>query len=116
MSGVAPYAALALLGVFVSGVSQVLLKKSAIRGHASRSREYLNPLVITAYALFVLATLLSTLAYKVIPLSMGPILDATGYLYVTGFGVTIFKERLDRRQALALCLIIGGIVIYALGV
>lgn len=107
------YAGIALFGVFVSGVSQVLLKKSANKEYESRAKEYLNPLVIFAYSLFVVSTLLSTLAFKVIPLSMGPILDATGYIYVTAFGVIIFHERLSLRKVAALALIILGITIYS---
>ena len=114
--GLVPYVAVAMLGVFVSSVSQVMLKKSALKGHGSRVGEYLNPLVIVAYLLFVAATLLSTVAYKAIPLSMGPMLDATGYLYVTAFGVGVFHERITRRKAAALALIIAGIAIYSLGV
>lgn len=109
------YAALNLLGVFISAVSQVLLKKSANKEYGSAIKEYLNPLVIIAYSMFVLSTLLSVFAYKGIPLSMGPILDATGYIYVTIFGVTIFHERLNKKKLIALALIIGGIAIYALG-
>ncbi len=109
------FAALNLLGVLVSAVSQVMLKKSASREHSSVVREYLNPLVIFAYVLFVGATLLSVLSYRGIPLSMGPILDATGYLWVTLFGVTIFHERMGARKLLALALIVCGIVVYALG-
>ena len=116
MSEVARYALLALAGVFVSAISQVMLKKSADKTYSSALAEYLNPLVIAAYALFVGTTVISTLAYKVIPLSMGPILDATGYFYVTFFGVTIFHEKLDRRKVLALAIIILGIVVYATGV
>lgn len=116
MSGtVLAFAALNLLGVLVSAASQVMLKKSASREHGSVVREYLNPLVIFAYALFVGATLLSVLSYRGIPLSMGPILDATGYLWVTLFGVTIFHERMGARKLLALALIVCGIVVYALG-
>ena len=116
MSGsVLAFAALNLLGVFISAVSQVMLKKSASREHGSVVREYLNPLVIFAYALFVGATLLSVLSYRGIPLSMGPILDATGYLWVTLFGVLIFRERMSVRKLVALALIILGIVVYALG-
>ena len=62
-----------------------------------------------------MSTVLSVLAYRGIPLSMGPILDATGYLWVTLFGVTVFHERMGGRRFLALALIILGIAIYALG-
>lgn len=109
------YAGINLLGVFVSSVSQVLLKKSAMREHDSAVREYLNPYVIFAYVLFVGSTLLSVIAYRGIPLSMGPILEATGYLYVTAFGVAIFHERMSVKKLVALLLIIGGIVIYSTG-
>lgn len=114
-STVLMFAALNLLGVIVSAVSQVMLKKSASREHGSVVKEYLNPLVVFAYVLFVGATLLSVLSYKGIPLSMGPVLDATGYLWVTLFGVTIFRERMNAKKLLALALIVCGIVIYAFG-
>ena len=42
-------------------------------------------------------------------------LEATSYLYVTFFGVTIFGEKLGRQKVLALALILAGIGIYALG-
>ena len=110
------YAGVNLLGVFISAVSQVMLKKSAMQDHGSAIKEYLNPLVIFAYMMFVGSPLLSVVAYKGIPLSMGPILEATGYIYVTIFGVTIFHEKMNRKKLIALALIIGGIVVYSLGV
>lgn len=109
------YVGIYLFGVFISSVSQVLLKKAAMREYASPIKEYLNPFVITAYALFFGATLMTILAYKVVPLSMGAILEATAYLYITIFGVTIFKEKIGKEKAWALALIIGGIIIYSLG-
>ena len=93
-----------------------MLKKSAMQDHDSAIKEYLNPLVVFAYVMFVGSTLLSVIAYKGIPLSMGPILEATGYIYVTIFGVTIFHEKMNKKKVLALALIIGGIAVYSLGV
>ena len=107
------YAAVLLIGVFISAVSQVMLKKAALKKYDSKIKEYLNPLVIFAYVLFVGTTFLSIIAYKGIPLSMGPVLEATSYLYVTFFGVLIFKEKMNPRKFVALGLIIAGIVIYA---
>ncbi len=108
------YAGLLLFGVFCSAVSQVMLKKAALRQYPSKLREYLNPLVIIAYVIFVGTTFLSIYAYKGIPLSMGPVLEATSYIYVTIFGVTIFKEKLNRRKLLGLLLIVAGIAAYSL--
>ncbi len=103
-----------LFGVFISSVSQVMLKMAARREWPSRIREYLNPLVIGAYALFFGSTLLSILAYRGLPLSLGPVLEATGYIWVTLFGVTLFREKINGMKLLALCLILGGILVSAL--
>lgn len=108
------YSCVLLLGVFISAISQVMLKKVAMKKHDSVIKEYLNPLVIFAYVLFVGTTFLSILAYKGIPLSMGPILEATSYIYVTIFGVTIFKEKMNLKKVVALGMIIVGIVVYAI--
>ncbi len=103
-----------LFGVFVSAISQVMLKKAAQKTYDSRIKEYLNPLVITAYLIFVGTTFLSIIAYRGIPLSLGPVLEATSYIYVTIFGVKIFGEKINKQKILALCMIIAGIIIYAL--
>lgn len=108
------YAAILLVGVFISAVSQVMLKKAALKKYDSKIKEYLNPLVIIAYILFFGTTLLSIVAYKGIPLSLGPILEATSYIYVTAFGVLIFKEKMNSRKWIALGLIVAGIAVYAL--
>ena len=107
------YIVLFLFGVFISAFSQVLLKKAAKVKYDSWIREYLNVRVIVAYGIFFLATLCSVYAYKVVPLSMGPILDAMGYIFVTIFGVTVFKERMNLKKGIALGLILVGIVIFS---
>jgi drug/metabolite transporter (DMT)-like permease len=53
-------------------------------------------------------------AYRGTPLSLGTVLEATGYIYVTVFGVTIFKEKINIKKILALILIISGIAVFAL--
>ncbi|MBR2592016.1 MAG: multidrug ABC transporter [Oscillospiraceae bacterium] len=115
MSEVFRYSLYILFGTFISSVSQVLLKKSAEKHYDYFWQEYLNPLVIFAYAIFFLATLCSVIAYRGIPLSLGPILETTSYLYITYFGVKIFHEKMNAKKAAALILIIAGIVIYSLG-
>lgn len=107
------YAGILLTGTFISAISQVLLKKSALKKYDSVLREYLNPEVFFAYLLFVIATLMSVIAYKGIPLSMGPLLEATGYIYITIFGIAIFKEKMNCRKLMALICIVMGIVFYS---
>lgn len=109
------YSGVLLLSVLISAISQVMLKKSALKTYDAPIKEYLNPLVIFAYVLFVGTTLLSVIAYKGIPLSLGPVLESTAYIYVTLFGVLIFKERMTKGKVGALVLIIVGIVVYSFG-
>ena len=87
---------------------------AAIRWVLAVVFEYLNPLVISAYALFFGTTFLSILAYRGIPLSLGPVLEATSYIYVTFFGVAIFKEKINKKKIAALMCIFCGILIYSL--
>jgi len=115
MVEVLPYALISLLGVFLSSISQVMLKKAAMRKYETVLREYLNPLVVISYTIFFGTTLLSVLAYKGMPVSLGPVLETTAYFYITFFGVTIFKERLNKKKVFALAMIIVGIIIYAVG-
>lgn len=108
------YSAILLFGVFISAISQVMLKKAAMKHYDSPVQEYMNPIVIFAYVLFVGTTFLSIIAYRGIPLSMGPLLEATSYIYITFFGVTIFKEKMNTKKVIALLLIVAGIVINVL--
>ena len=107
------YALFLVVGTFISSFSQVLLKKEAEVPHDSFIKEYLNPRVIIAYTIFFLSTLLSVFAYKGIPLSFGPIIEATGYLYVVMWGKLIFKENIGVKKIISLVLILAGIAVYA---
>ena len=103
-----------LLSVFVSSVSQVLLKKSADSKHKTRLAEYLNWRVILAYSLFIAATMITVLALRYIPVSLGVILESSGYIFVTILGVLFLKERVSRRKVVGLMIILCGIIIYTL--
>ena len=109
-----PYLLIGFFSVFVSSVSQTVLKKAALKERESFAREYLNFPVIAAYAMFFGSTLLTMLAYKKLPLSMSPAFESSSYIFVTFFGVTVFKERLTKRKLLALALILAGILIFTL--
>lgn len=110
------YSGILLLGTFISAVSQVILKKAALKTYDSKAKEYLNFPVIFAYTLFVLTTFMCIIAYRVVPLSFGPVLESTSYLYVTVFGVVFFKEKVTKKKVAALLLILCGIAVYAFGI
>lgn len=109
-----PYLFIGFFSVFVSSVSQTILKKASLVERKSFLEEYLNLPVILAYAMFFGSTLLTMLAYKKLPLSMSPAFESTSYIFVTIFGVTVFKEKVGRRKLFALLLILLGVIIFTL--
>ena len=103
-----------VFSVFISSVSQIILKQSADIKYDNPIREYLNIRVISAYAIFFLATLITIYAYKGIPLSAGPMLETTGYLWISLLGYFILKEKISRRKLVGLGVVIAGIMISCL--
>ena len=109
------YMLIMLTGTFISSVSQIILKKAADREYPNKIAEYLNAPVIIAYAIFFAATLCSVTAYKVVPLSIGPLLEATGYVWVAILGRMVLGEHIGKRKALGLVIIVIGVVIASTG-
>ncbi len=110
------YFILFLVSVFISSVSQILLKTSANIEHENKIMEYLNPRVIVAYGIFFLSSLLTVLAYKGVPLSLGPVLETSGYVWVAVLGRWILGEKIKRKKMIGLVIIIIGIVISNLSI
>lgn len=108
------YSGIMIISVLISSVSQIMLKKSAKKTYESKIKEYLNPLVIIAYILFFGCTFISLYALKVVPLSMSPILEASGYIFVAILSYIFFKERLTKKQLFGMALIVEGIVVYTM--
>ena len=108
------YMAIYLAGVFVSSVAQIILKKSSGKEYKSRIFEYLNPMVIFAYAIFFGATFCSIFAYRSIPLSFGPILAASEYIFVAVLSRMVLKENINRKKLMGLTAIVVGIIIYSI--
>lgn len=108
------FALIFIAGVFVSSISQIILKKSADIEYPNKIREYLNVRVIFSYIIFFGATLCSILAYTKIPLSLGPILESSGYIFVAVMSRLFLKEKITKQKMLGLSIIIIGIIIYAI--
>lgn len=108
------YVGIFLVSVLISSISQIVLKLSSRKKYKNKLKEYFNPMVIGAYSMFLGATLMTTLAYRGVPLSFGPILEATGYVYVAILGTTILKEKMTKNKLIGNVLIIVGIIIFAI--
>lgn len=107
------YILLYLFSVLVASLSQVILKKSALIQYETHIKEYLNHYVIIAYVFFFSSSFLTTLAYKSVPLTLGPVLESTGYIYIAILGVLVLKEKLSKRKIIGNVMIILGIFVFA---
>ena len=105
------YYGIFLFSVFISSVSQIILKKSANIKYENPIREYLNIRVIVAYSIFLLSSFVTIYAYKFVPLSIGPVLESAGYIFVTVLGYIFLKERVGKKKLLGLACILCGIVV-----
>ena len=108
------YILIFLCSVFISSVSQVLLKSSANRRHSSVLGEYLNIKVIVAYTMFFGSTLITILAYRYVPLSLGGILESTGYIFVAVLSYLFLHEKISKRKMTGLGMILIGIIVFNL--
>ncbi|MCX4339838.1 MAG: EamA family transporter [Lachnospiraceae bacterium] len=109
------YIVLFLLSVLISSVSQIILKTSADRQYESKIKEYLNFRVIAAYGIFFVSSVMTILAYNGVPLSMGAVLETTGYLWVTLLGHLILKEKITICKIIGLVIIMLGVMISGMG-
>ena len=105
-----------LVSVFISAVSQIMLKVSANKTYESRIKEYMNPLVIIAYVFFLGSTVLTMIALKHVPLSLQPILESSSYIFVSVMGYFLLKERFGKRKLIGLALILLGIFVYSINI
>lgn len=106
------YSGIYLIGVIISSFAQILLKKSADTKHESLIKEYLNFKTLFAYAVFFGATLCSVFAYKYVPLSVGPILESTQYIFIAVLSYFFLKEKVSKKKLIGLATIIAGVIIY----
>ena len=102
------------LSVSIASISQVLLKKSAMKKHTSLLREYLNPYVIIGYGMFFGAMVLTILGYKGLDYINGPIIASLGYIIVMILGRFFFKEKITGKKVGGILLIFSGIILFYL--
>lgn len=108
------YSLLMVLSTFIASCSQILLKKSAEKQYDSKIKEYLNPYVLIGYGLFFTCSLLSVLALRHVPLSKGPVLESSSYIFITILSYVFLKEKISRRKLMGMGCILLGIYICSL--
>lgn len=103
---------IALVGVEIAVAAQLLLKDAATKDYSTFLQQYLNFRVIAAYGMMFLSTFFSIIAYRVLPLSFGPIMTALATISVTVLSRVIYHERFTQRKIYGFALIIAGILLF----
>ena len=112
--GLEKYIIVWIISVLISSVAQVMLKAEANKEHESRLKEYLNPMVISAYGIFFLSTFLTMYALKYVPLTYSPIIEPLSYIFVPLIGVLVLKEKISRRRVLGIVIMLVGIAVFSM--
>ena len=97
-----------------SALSQILLKQSANRQHASPLKEYLNWRVILAYLIFGTGLLVNTYANTNVDLKYGPFLDTFTYVFVLLFSWLVLREKITKGKLIGNLIIVVGVLIYTM--
>ena len=100
------------LAVIISSASQMLLKKGATIHYSSAIREYLNPWVISGYALMILSTLCVIFAYRGVAYKNGAIIESLGYLLIMFLGRIFFGEKITKKKVIGNAIILAGVIVF----
>ncbi|MBQ6345548.1 MAG: EamA family transporter [Methanobrevibacter sp.] len=102
------------LAVFISSVSQMMLKKAANNQYKNIINEYLNIWVIGGYILMVISTICVIYAYKGIEYKNGAVIESLGYLLIMVLSYLFFNEKITKNKLIGNMIILLGIIIFYL--
>ena len=106
---------LVVISALIGVVSQMMLKHSARLSHASWWREYVNVWVIGGYILMVLSLVVNLQAIHMGVLAQEvSIIECINYLLVPVAAWIVFAEPITRRKAVAIGVILIGVVVFFL--
>jgi small multidrug resistance pump len=110
MTGLALYYASLVAAILFGIAGQIALKSGALRS-PTVAAQFLDPLTIVGFAIYVLAALLYIVALKKIPVSVAFPSVAASYAVVAVLGHLLWNEPFGWQQLGGLVLIGGGILL-----
>ena len=107
------YGLIALGIVFTAACAQMLLKQGARKGYSPWWRQYINPWVISGYTVMFIAMAANIWCmHKGLQLKDLSIIESMSYFFVPALSWCIFREPINRRKALAIGVIIIGVIVF----
>lgn len=108
------YFLIALSSVLIADISQIILKKAATKHYDAWYKAYLNFPVIFAYSLFVVSTVCSVIALKKLPLSLSPMWQSMGQIFVVVLSYFFLHEKITKAKLTGIGIIILGIILFSI--
>ena len=107
------YGLIALVVVFAAACAQMLLKQGARKGYQPWWRQYANGWVIGGYGVMFIAMVVNIWCmHKGLQLKELGIIESLSYFFVPALSWLIFKEPVNKRKALAIGIIILGVIVF----
>ena len=109
------YVLIAICVVFIAACAQMLLKQGARQTYTPWWRQYINPWVIGGYAI-MFASMVANIwcMHRGLQLKELSIIESLSYLFVPALSWLLFKEQITRRKALAITIILIGVIVFFL--
>ena len=109
------YIIITICTVFIAACAQMLLKQGARKGYTPRWRQYINPWVISGYTIMFLSMAANIWCmHRGLQLKELSIIESTAYFFVPALAWLCFREPVSRRKALAIGVIIIGVIVFFL--
>jgi uncharacterized membrane protein len=110
------YFGLALVAVFLTSLSHILMKMGSRQQNTSGQilSPYLNRYTISAYVIFLFVTLVSVIALQKIPLKLWTTVTSLNFAVVALMSWRFLKEEMDRGMVLGILIIVTGVVVFTL--
>ena len=107
------YILLVILAVFAAAGAQVLLKRGAMKEYTPFWKQYVNPWVISGYAIMGMSLLLNVFCMgHGVQAKEVSALESLSYLFVPLLSFLSFKENITWRKVCAIVVIMTGIVVF----
>ena len=107
------YYILVILSVFSAACAQMLLKQGARQNYVGFWRQYLNPWVIGGYTIMTCSLVLNIFCMsRGVQVKEVSAIESLSYLFVPCLAFLIFKEKITRRKAIAIAVIICGVLLF----
>ena len=109
------YIVIALISVLVAACAQMLLKRSARYPHKTWWRQYVNGWIISGYTIMFITMVVNIWCmHHGLQLKELGVIESLSYLFVPALSWYIFDEPVSKRKAIAIGIIIVGVVVFFL--